>query len=49
MTSGERLRQRIIAAGVVLVAAFAGSAIYDGWRLHQQIMIAVDVLLRDTG
>ena len=40
MTSGERLRQRIIAAGVVLVAAFSGSAIYDGWRLHQQITIA---------
>jgi signal transduction histidine kinase len=40
MTSGERLRQRIVAAGVVLVAAFTGSAVYDGWRLHQQIMIA---------
>ena len=40
MKSSERLRQRIIAAGVVLVAAFAGSAVYDGWRLHQQIMIA---------
>jgi len=40
MTSGERLRQRIIAAGVILVAAFAGSAVYDGWRLHQQIMLA---------
>ncbi|MDM0025155.1 ATP-binding protein [Variovorax saccharolyticus] len=40
MKSGERLRQRIIAAGVVLIAAFAGSAIYDGWRLHQQIMLA---------
>ena len=40
MTSGERLRQRIIAAGIVLVAAFTGSAVYDGWRLHQQIMLA---------
>lgn len=42
MTTGERLRQRIVAAGVVLVAAFAGSAVYDGWRLHQQIMLAND-------
>ncbi|MGJ7509734.1 ATP-binding protein [Variovorax sp. GT1P44] len=42
MTTGQRLRQRIIAAGVVLVAAFAGSAVYDGWRLHQQIMLAND-------
>lgn len=40
MTTGQRLRQRIIAAGVVLVAAFAGSAVYDGWRLHQQILLA---------
>jgi len=42
MTSSERLRQRIVAAGIVLVAAFAGSAIYDGWRLHQQIMFATE-------
>ncbi|MDM0036926.1 ATP-binding protein [Variovorax sp. J22P271] len=42
MTSSERLRHRIIAAGIVLVAAFAGSAIYDGWRLHQQIMFATE-------
>ncbi len=42
MTSSERLRQRIIAAGVVLVAAFAGSAVYDGWRLHQQITFATE-------
>jgi signal transduction histidine kinase len=42
MTSSQRLRQRIIAAGVVLVAAFAGSAVYDGWRLHQQIMFATE-------
>ncbi|WP_218508294.1 ATP-binding protein [Variovorax sp. dw_308] len=40
MTSGERLRQRIIAAGIVLVTVFTGSAVYDGWRLHQQIMLA---------
>ena len=42
MTSRQRLRQRIIAAGLVLVAALAGSAIYDGWRLHQQIMFATE-------
>ncbi|MBD9667325.1 response regulator [Variovorax sp. VRV01] len=42
MMSSERLRQRIVAAGIVLVAAFAGSAIYDGWRLHQQIMFATE-------
>jgi signal transduction histidine kinase len=42
MTSSERLRQRIVAAGIVLVAAFAGSAVYDGWRLHQQIMFATE-------
>jgi hypothetical protein len=42
MTSSQRLRQRIVAAGVVLVAAFAGSAVYDGWRLHQQIMFATE-------
>lgn len=42
MKSSERLRQRIIAAGVVLVAAFAGSAVYDGWRLHQQITFATE-------
>jgi signal transduction histidine kinase/CheY-like chemotaxis protein len=42
MTTGQRLRQRIIATGIVLVAAFAGSAVYDGWRLHQQIMLAND-------
>ena len=40
MSSGERLRRRIIAAGVVLVAAFGGSAVYDGWRLHQQVLMA---------
>jgi signal transduction histidine kinase len=42
MTSSQRLRQRIVAAGIVLVAAFAGSAVYDGWRLHQQIMFATE-------
>ncbi|CAA2102289.1 ATP-binding protein [Variovorax paradoxus] len=42
MTSSERLRQRIVAAGIVLVVAFAGSAVYDGWRLHQQITFATE-------
>jgi len=42
MTSSERLRQRIVAAGVVLVAAFAGSAVYDSWRLYQQITFATE-------
>lgn len=42
MTSSERLRQRIVAAGLVLVATFAGSSIYDGWRLHQQVMLATE-------
>ena len=42
MNSSWRLRNRIIAAGVVLVAASAGSAVYDGWRLHQQIMFATE-------
>ncbi|MET0210163.1 MAG: ATP-binding protein [Burkholderiaceae bacterium] len=42
MNSSRRLRNRIIAAGVGLVAAFAGSAVYDGWRLHQQITIATE-------
>lgn len=40
MKSSERLRRLIIAGGVLLIAAFAGSAAYDGWRLHQQIMSA---------
>lgn len=42
MMSKERLRHRIVALGIVLVMAFAGSAIYDGWRLHQQIMFATE-------
>ena len=42
MTSRERLRQRIIAAGVVLVAALAGSAIHESWRLHEQVMRATE-------
>ncbi|MDN8617755.1 ATP-binding protein [Variovorax ginsengisoli] len=40
MKSGDRLRRWIIAAGVLLVAAFTASAVYDSWRLHQQIMLA---------
>jgi PAS domain S-box-containing protein len=38
--SRERLRLRIIAVGLFLIAAFVGSATYDGWRLHEQIMMA---------
>ncbi len=40
MTSNQRVRQRIIAAGIILLAAFTGSAVYDGWRLHEQIMLS---------
>jgi PAS domain-containing protein len=40
MNAGDRLRRRIVAAGVLLIAACIGSASYDGWRLHQQIMLA---------
>ncbi|MGF6347845.1 ATP-binding protein [Variovorax sp. W2I14] len=40
MKSADRLRRRIVAAGVLLIAACIGSAGYDGWRLHQQIMLA---------
>jgi len=40
MKSGDRLRRRIVATGVVLVAAFTASAVYDSWRLHQQINLA---------
>ena len=38
--SSERLRRGIIAAGGLLIAAFIGSAVYDSWRLHQQVMLA---------
>jgi PAS domain S-box-containing protein len=40
MNAADRLRRRIVAAGVLLIAACIGSASYDGWRLHQQIMLA---------
>ena len=40
MNTADRLRRRIVAAGVLLIAACIGSAAYDGWRLHQQIMLA---------
>ncbi|MDB5826547.1 MAG: sensor hybrid histidine kinase, partial [Variovorax sp.] len=40
MKSSERLRRGIIAAGGLLIAAFIGSAVYDSWRLHQQVMMA---------
>jgi len=40
MKTANRLRRRIVTAGVLLIAACIGSAGYDGWRLHQQIMLA---------
>jgi len=40
MKSRDRLRRRIIAGGIALVVAIAGSAAYDGWRLHEQLMSA---------
>ncbi|RZI77900.1 MAG: sensor histidine kinase [Variovorax sp.] len=38
MKAAQRMRQRIVAGGVALIAAFIGSAAWDGWRLHQQVM-----------
>lgn len=38
MKPARRLHRRIVAGGLALIAAFAGSAAYDGWRLHQQVM-----------
>ncbi|CAN7709387.1 ATP-binding protein [Pseudorhodoferax sp. LjRoot39] len=46
MKSGVRLRRGIVAGGLVLVAAFAGSAAWDGWRLHQQVL---DLNAREMG
>ncbi len=40
MNSRNRLRRRIIAGGIALVVVIAGSAAYDGWRLHEQLMSA---------
>lgn len=38
MTSKERLRKQIIAAGALLVAIIALATTYDGWRLRHQLM-----------
>jgi signal transduction histidine kinase len=38
----QRLRRLIVAAGVVLVVAFAASATYDCWRLQQQLLASTD-------
>ena len=38
MRSSAHLRERVIAGGLLLIVAFIGSAAYDGWRLHQQVM-----------
>ena len=46
MKSAARLRRGIVAGGLVLVAAFAGSAAWDGWRLHQQVL---DLNAREMG
>lgn len=40
--SRRRLRSLIVLGGVMLVLSFAGSAFYDGWRLHQQLLVATD-------
>ncbi|HZF83319.1 MAG TPA: ATP-binding protein [Burkholderiaceae bacterium] len=40
MARADHFRRRIIAVGVLLILACVGSASYDGWRLHQQIMMA---------
>jgi signal transduction histidine kinase/CheY-like chemotaxis protein len=41
-SSSQRLRRRIVAAGVVLVAALAGAVGYDSWRLHQEVVFAAE-------
>ena len=38
MRLSAHLRERVIAGGLLLIVAFVGSAAYDGWRLHQQVM-----------
>lgn len=38
----RQLRSVIASAGACAVAAIVGAAIYDGWRLHEQIMAAND-------
>ena len=40
MSSTQKLRHRILAVGALLVVAFTGSAVFDSWRLHQQIVAA---------
>ena len=40
--STQRLRRLIIGTGVLLVAAFVGSAAFDGWRLRQQVSAATE-------
>ncbi|MET0520015.1 MAG: ATP-binding protein [Burkholderiaceae bacterium] len=37
-----RLRSRIVVGGVALIAVIVGSAAYDAWRLHEQLMSASD-------
>jgi signal transduction histidine kinase/CheY-like chemotaxis protein len=40
MQNGSALRLRTIAVGAALILAFVGSALYDSWRLHQQLSLA---------
>jgi PAS domain S-box-containing protein len=49
MKAADRLRHRIVAVGALLIVACIGSAGYDGWRLHQQIMMANERELGNLG
>jgi signal transduction histidine kinase/ActR/RegA family two-component response regulator len=40
MKSRDPLRRRIVAGGLALVVVIGGSAAYDSWRLHEQLMAA---------
>ncbi len=37
---GQRLRTRILATGALVISALVGSAVYDAWRLHEQLQIS---------
>ena len=38
--SGRGLRRRILAIGLLLICVLIGSAVYDAWRLHEQLQIS---------
>ncbi|CAN5303122.1 hypothetical protein BH10PSE17_BH10PSE17_15830 [soil metagenome] len=40
--AGSRLRRIVLLTGAVLVLAFAASAMYDSWRLHEQLTASND-------